>query len=453
MKRTAGLFLCFLLAAGTISPQAGGAERAQESQRDRRPNVLLIVTDDQRGLDTLTVMPKLRRMFKRDGVRFSNAYATTPQCCPSRASIMTGQYAHNHGVTNNKRAPNLRHATTVQRHLWDAGYKTGIVGKYLNGWKIEAGPAYFEDYSLFSSGYYGTTWNLNGEIRTVRDYSTSFIETRAVRFIKNAERADTTPWYLYVTPWAPHASSVPEKGYGNADVGQFHRNPAMREKDCTDKPPWVDCFANMNRIKDVRRRMLRTLFSVDDLVARIKEVLKSTDEYRRTLVFFMSDNGYMWGEHGLFGKKPPYRGGIEIPMMMSWPGHAPKGITDDRIVANIDVAPTIYDATGVEPTVTVDGRSLLDTEWERTRLLLEFEQTKKWPDWASNLYTDAHYIESYAEDGATLFREHYRLDIDPWELDNTLADTDPTNDPSFLEQTELARTLMNDRSCVGQECP
>ena len=117
---------------------------------------------------------------------------------------MTGQYAHNHGVRNNKDAPSLRHATTIQRHLWDAGYKTGIVGKYLNEWPIEAGPPYFEDYSLFSRGYTNTRWNLNGKMRTIKDYSTNFIENRAIRFIRRSERNDDTPWYLYMTPYAPH---------------------------------------------------------------------------------------------------------------------------------------------------------------------------------------------------------------------------------------------------------
>lgn len=453
LRRTAMLFLSFVLAAGTISARAGQPDRDQAGRRDRRPNVLLVITDDQRGLETLSVMPQLRKLFRREGVRFSNAYATTPQCCPSRASIMTGQYAHNHGVRSNEDAPNLRHDTTIQSHLWDAGYTTGIVGKFLNGWPIEAAPPYFDRFSMFSSGYFNTRWNLNGQIRTVPDYSTNFIADRASQFIRRAERNDENPWYLYVAPFAPHVNSIPEKRYRNANVGRFRTNPAVMETDCTDKPVWVDCAASMWRIKKSRRDMLRTLLSVDDLVAQIQRVLDRTDEDRRTLVFLMSDNGYMWGEHGLLGKKPPYRGGIEIPMVMSWPGHVPEGTTDDRIVANIDVAPTIYDATGVQPTVTVDGRSLLDTSWERSRLLLEFEQTKKWPDWASNLYPDAKYTEYYAEDGATLFREHYLLDIDPWELDNTLADTDPTNDPSVLEQAELASTLMGDRSCAGANCP
>lgn len=450
MPRIVAICLCL-----TFVASVGSSARPDTAQAADHlpPNVLVIVTDDQRAFGTLKVMPQLRRHITDPGVRFPNAYATTPQCCPSRASIMTGQYAHNHGVGNNEEGGNLDPSTTIQRHLSDAGYRTGLVGRYLVEWPVEQAPPYFDDYSLLEKGYYGTRWNINGNIRKVERYSTRFIGTRAERFIEEAEADDDAPWYLYVTPWAPHKRSTPEKRYSKSDVGKLVQNPAMRETDCSDKPTVVDCQASERRVSKERRNMLRTLLSVDDLIGRLHRALVTEGERRRTLVFFLSDNGYLWGEHGLIGKKPPYRGGIEIPMAMSWPGGVEGGITDERLVANIDIAPTIYDAAGIEPDTMVDGRSLLDLEWDRPRLLLEYESFKGWPDWATTLTADFRYTEYYEDTGVTSFTELYRLVDDPWELTNVLADPDPANDPPPEELAQLRAQLNADRRCAGPTCP
>ena len=199
--------------------------------------------------------------------------------------------------------------------------------------------------------------------------------------------------------------------------------------------------------------MLRTLLSVDDLVEKVHRALVAQDEVDNTLVIFMSDNGYMWGEHGFVGKKPPYRGGIEIPMMMAWPGRVNRNHIDHRLVANIDVAPTIYDAAGITPDHTMDGHSMLDDTWSRSRLLLEYTSNRGWPDWASTLTSEDHYIEYYYESAAIPFTELYRLESDPWELSNVVGDAEPSNDPSPEELATLRAQLEADRNCAGATCP
>lgn len=431
---------------------AAGSGRAALAG-SKQPNVLVIVVDDQRDAGTIKVMRNLRRLVIRQGVRFSNAYATTPLCCPARASIMTGQYAHNHGVGTNRQVLDLDHSTTMQRYLSDAGYRTGLVGKFLNGYPLGEAPPYFDDYSVLQRGYYDTTWNVDGEIREVSAYSTHFVARRARRFIEDAEQDDDRPWLLYATPYAPHRRPIPQPRYAGAPVGKLEINPAMSETDCSDKPAFVDCRANLPYLNRLRAQMLRTLLSVDDLVGKLDRALVEAGESRRTLLFFLSDNGYFWGEHGLAGKGPPYRGGIEIPMMMRWPGHTEPGIIDERLVANIDIAATVYAAAGVTPGVEVDGRDLLFEDWSRSRLLVEIERTDSVPVWASNISPDHQYIEYYEQGSIPSFREYYDLITDPWQLTNLLNDGDPTNDPSLEEQIQFKETLDQDRQCVGSACP
>lgn len=450
MRRIVGIALAVSLIGMGAGPSRPEVARAQT---ESPPNVLLIVTDDQRAFGTLEYMPKLMKRIAGRGVQFPRAYATTPQCCPSRASIMTGQYAHNHGVRTNSQADQLDHSTTIQRNLSDAGYRTGLVGKFLNEWPLETPPPYFDDYTLFNKGYYRNRWNINGTLTASTRYSTDFIAKHARSFIKESEEDDATPWYLYVTPWAPHKSSIPKPRYSKRDVGRFDTNAAMLERDCSDKLPLMDCQFDRRRVARDRQKMLRTLLSVDDLVEKVHRTLVAEDELDNTLVIFMSDNGYMWGEHGFVGKKPPYLGGIEIPMTMAWPGNVNRNYIDDRLVANIDVAPTIYDAAGITPDHTMDGRSLLDDTWSRSRLLLEYTSNRGWPDWATTLTSEDQYIEYYYESAVIPFVELYRLGSDPWELSNVVGDTEPSNDPSPEEMARLRAQLEADRRCAGATCP
>jgi arylsulfatase A-like enzyme len=451
--------LACLVAIGALL--VGGAPGARAAPSPRRPNVLLIVTDDQRASGTLRVMPRTRRVFVRGGVRYPHAFATTPLCCPSRASIFSGRYAHNHGVLVNADAPELGEWATVQRYLRDAGYVNGLFGKYLNHWDISKSPPFFDTWSIFKgsrSHYYGGQWNEDGIVRVVDRYSTKYIAQRGARFVAGAEASDRRPWFLVLTPGAPHLPAIPHPDYASAPVPPWRATPATKEEDRSDKPRWVRSAEPRPRIVRAKRRaQLRSLMSVDDLVKRIFAKLAKHREKRRTLAIFMSDNGFLWGEHGLGGgtarKRSPYTDSVRIPLLARWPGHLPRGEVDGSLVANIDVAPTILRAAGLalDRSPPLDGRPLTSTR-SRTRLLLEYwSDGAQVPEWASIRTLSYQYIESYAEDHSTVtFAEHYDQRRDPWQLDNALADGDTANDPDL---EALSRRLFELRRCRGASCP
>ncbi|HYI45496.1 MAG TPA: sulfatase, partial [Actinomycetota bacterium] len=418
----------------------GVASRPPARAQERPPNILVIVTDDQRAGETMSVMPQTLKYFASEGIDFPNAIATTPVCCPSRASIFTGKYAHNHDVRSNadSEAHNLDQGTTVQHYLQEkAFYRTGIVGKYLNGWNINEPPPNFDEYAITRGGYYKGRFGVgvDGVQKVRRDfgYSTNFVRRRSTRFIQRAESNDDQPWLLYVTPFAPHNPSDPPLRYLRARVPPFELNPAMVEEDLSDKPPqYLEYATPFDRSFQGlrRRRMLRTLMPVDEMVHRLMKTLNRTEE-SNTLVFFMSDNGFMWGEHGLSAKATPYDPSISIPLMMRWEGRLTPS-RDERLAANIDIAPTIMDATDVEPDADMDGRSLLQP-WERTSILTEVYGAISRPElrWASVLAPDYQYVEYYGGDETvTRFREYYDLTTDPWQLENLLGDDDTSNDPN-----------------------
>jgi arylsulfatase A-like enzyme len=440
-----------LVVAAPPRPQATAA-------LGRRPNVLIIVTDDQRA-KTIRNMRKTRKWFKRDGMNFREAYATTPLCCPARASIFTGRYVHNHGVENNRAAATLEQRSTLQAYLRKAGYRTAMAGKYLNAWDIHRPPPYFGRWAMFSgnvSRYYNSAWNVNGTVGIRPDYTTDKVKRHGVRFLRRFEASDRPPWMLYLATAAPHRPYTPKKAYEHARVPPWNGNPAVRERDRSDKPPFVqERRVPLWKVKRIRRKQVRTLQSVDDLVERIFDELGRLRERRRTLAFFLSDNGFMWGEHGLsetYGKRPPYSEGMAVPLLMRWPGHVPRNVTTRRLVANIDIAPTVLRAAGIrpDPRWPIDGIPLTGGH-ARKRLLLEYYLDKgTTPEWASIRTASYQYTEYYERGRVPTFREHYDLRADPWQLRNILADHDPSNDPDVAT---LSDRLAADRRCEGADCP
>lgn len=450
-----GLVLVF----GTI-PHAE-ASRTSSNAEKRPPNILLIVTDDQRADGTMEVMPKTRYWFEQGGTRFSNGFATTTLCCPGRGSIFTGRYAHNHGIRTNGGwdvVQRLDQSSTLQRYLQQAGYRTGLFGKYFYSWNLSVPPPYVDDWALFRGGYQNAFFSVNGTGQRV-PYSTDFISERAVHFLQDTEAQDQEPWFMYVGTQAPHLVPQPEAAYAQAPVPPWAGDPAVFEVDRTDKPPWVGAYNpsygdTFPGVLGIRQQQLRTLMSVDDLVGTTFDTLTALGEDQNTLAFFLSDNGYMWGDHGLGAEKRfPYTPSVQIPFFMRWPGHVAPGATDARLVANVDVVPTVLGAAGLssDPAFPLDGRSLLAPQ-ARDRLLLEYWRSPDGgpPGWASVRTTTYQYIEWYSdESGALAFQEYYDLIADPWQLQNLLADADPANDPDVAA---LSALLATDRVCAGRAC-
>jgi arylsulfatase A-like enzyme len=447
----------------TLSAPEGAAQPADALPP--LPNVVIIVTDDQR--EGLEVMPKTQRLLGEKGVTFENAFATTPLCCPARASIMTGRYSHNTDVHTEADAAKLDQETTLQHYLQKAGYRTALFGKYLNSWRVKDEPPYFDEWAFFNrskSSYLHGKWNVDGDVKRIHRYSTTYLRRKATRFVEERdETAPTQPWFMYLAPSAPHRPFIPQERYRKAKVGRWQRNPAILEADRSDKPNYVqiqDIPLTVGR--KTRAGQFRTLMSIDDMVAAVVRKLRDAGELGETFIFYISDNGLMWGEHGLRRKAVPYMPSVHIPFLMRVPGTGVATV-DQRLVGNIDIAPTVMEATGLQATAApMDGRSLLD-EFARERILMEYfdEKTPEGrsrfdaPSWASLQTRVYQYTEYYSPtDHATLqFRELYDLHADPYQLVNLLGDADSGNDPPPLEVQSLSVQLARDRLCSGIEGP
>ena len=369
---------------------------------------------------------------------------------------MTGLYVHNHRVRTNHSLRSLDQSKTIQGYLRRNGYATGYFGKFFNLWPEDRPPPYFSSWATFVGGqfkaYRNGPWNVNGDIRTIETYATTFIRQRATGFLRSTERtSDRRPWLMYVGTTAPHAPYTPDEPYEDAVTGRWDGNPAVFERVRRDKPPSVR--RDTRRLaygRRTRRNQLRTLMSVDDMIRSVFTTMRSLGEARNTLAFFVSDNGYMWGEHGLGGKRRPYLQSSGVPMFLRWPARIPGGTRDPRLSAVIDIAPTILHAAGIGSGRMTDGRSLLRRGWERKRLLIELGPEPEYDHWASLVRQSDQYVEYYGREGGTFFREYYDLAADPWQLRNLLRDGRPRNDPPV---GRLSRILTGDRRCHRYSCP
>jgi arylsulfatase A-like enzyme len=451
--------------------EMGSDGTSQEfNQLAQKPNILIILTDDQPAKGTMQQMPKTRRLFKRQGTSFPEAFVTTPLCCPSRATIFTGRYAHNHGVRHNELSTKLDQSTTIQKYLRDDGYRTGFSGKFLNNVPVAVSPKYFNKWAVLKSslggGYNREDWNVNGDVRFIRRYTTVFIQRFAQRFLEHAEKDDARPWFLLLSTRAPHSPYQPKREHREAPVPPWEPSPAVLENDLSDKPSFISERQDkgqvpISRARHLRRGQLRTLMSVDDLVGELFRSLEQLHERRRTLAIFMSDNGYLWRDHGLvgpdYGKGMPYENSIRIPLFMRWPGHFRAGATDHGLVANVDIGPTVLDAAGLLSSIAtpLDGISLL-TKQRRDHLLIEHwpKEPFKIPHWNAIRTHEYTYVEYYRGDSSEIiFREFYDLGSDPYQLTNLLGDASPRNNPNPRLLNRLSRQIAEDSRCKGTACP
>lgn len=424
-----------VLVALSLALLAGGDPRVTTAVAvEALPDVVVIVTDDQRW-DTLRVMPKTRNDLAAAGVTFTNAYTATPTCCPSRAGILTGRYPMGTDIWRNTPPhggfDSFGDGSTVATWLHDAGYRTGLFGKYLNRYDKIA-PTYIPPgwdrwYVHLSTAHYGYSVNDQGTVvqrgTTPSDYSTIDIASKAVSFIENTEG----PLFAYVGIKAPHYPYTPPPGHEDA-FGTLPRwrPPSYNEADVSDKPRWL---RSVDRLDGEQRRAIdrdrlaqhRMLLGVDDAVRSIVRALRATGRLDDTLIVFTSDNGFSWGEHRLVGKLRPFEESIRIPMIVRYdPWVIRPGSTDPRLAMNIDIAATIARATGV-PAHPMDGRSLLPlldgtAEVWRTRFL-----TMIYTGWANPAMPS--FCQLHTEDRAfTVYRsgeeEDYLLGEDPYQLEN-----------------------------------
>jgi arylsulfatase A-like enzyme len=429
---------------------------------DPRPNVIVIVTDDQSD-DTIPspyeVMPFLQRwaLDPRDHwIVFENGYVNTPLCCPSRATMLTGRFSHHTGVRDNEDAHLFDESSTLATWLRDAGYHTGLVGKYLNlypfgrrgfapagwdrWWGREHGPvtSLYYDYSMFEQDHvvrYG---------HTDADYATDVLADQATEFVREAP-ADR-PYFLWFAPTAPHPPWVAAP----RDEGAFSglavpTPPSVGEADVSDKPAWVRRLAPMGDAqralqREHRRDSYAALLAVDDAIYQIMNAVRARGDLAETVVVFTSDNGLAFGEHRWTKKSCPYEACLGVPFMIRVPG-APHR-TERAIVSAADIAPTIAELSGAPIPTALDGVSLVPLLLTGSREGLPGEVFAEWvgdqaiPAWWEIRTRRFAYIEL-----GTGERELYALRDDPYELVNVV------DAPAFEgDVSRLAATLEAYRS-------
>ena len=424
MSRTS-LTLLAALACGALA-MAGTRSPAQTGAADEPPpNIVVIMTDDQ-SASTMTekFMPWTHELLVGPGTLFSNFVATTPICCPSRATFYTGQYAHNNGVFQND--PGYEGLKDKENVLpvWlrEAGYRTALVGKFMHGYEDAVDPAstpapgYTDWFGLLVNSYYQYVVSDNGMPmrygRDPQDYATSVINHRAVQLIGEFAALrelsdDDQPFFIHVAHIAPHSHRTKGSVCDNSaqpaprDVGRYSRAifpdppPAsFNEADVLDKPPFIDRLRSLNPadIKEIKRKYrcrVASLRQIDRGVKQIVDALEETDQLANTVVILTGDNGYFEGQHRLRrGKGLPYEESIVQPLVMRVPSRylsADQPVqTVSEMTANIDLAPTLLELAGAEPCTaegecrTLDGRSLVpllegeDAGFGRRGVLVEY---------------------------------------------------------------------------------
>ncbi|MFC9294705.1 sulfatase [Streptomyces sp. NPDC057011] len=452
----------FLAGAAAVAAAAATPSLAQAATpaaaAAARPNILLIVTDDQ-PKHTDWAIQKTIDWIAGQGVKFTNGHVATPLCAPSRSSVFSGRYAHNHGVRNNAASHSLDQHTTVQRYLKQAGYRTGLFGKYLNSWTLADNPPHFEEFALLQPAYTNADWNVNGTVQTINGYTTNIIKNKTLNFLDKAA-TDSRPWFAYVTPYASHGPRTPEAKYADVAVPAWNGRPSVPEANRNDKPAYIqNATGTLADGQQIRAEQLRTLLTVDDAVQAFHDKLAALGQLDNTLVIYIGDNGFGWADHGWTAKSVPYRPAHEVPFYLSWPaGGLGAGTVDNRVVANIDIAPTILDAAGITPDTPQDGHSLL-TGYSRDHLLVEWWKQGTGgtgpKTWASYVAKDKQYTEYYdlhtdatgavSGTGQVTFREYYDLESDPYQLQNLLYQATPQEEQA-LGIPALAAALAADRT-------
>ncbi len=423
-----------------------GAARMTEDREPDRPNVFLLFTDDQR-FDTLGAMPNVRRYLMHEGVTFTNASVVNPLCCPSRASMLTGQYSHNTGVWTNHPpmggAEAFDPSSTIATWLHDVQYHTLFVGKYLNGYGNPGARGRPPGWDRFApivdrtkfAGYLDYVLAIDGERRRYgtrqRDHSTVAFPRLMRGFIRGSiARYPDEPFFAMLGLPAPHEPFIPLRRDAKAfSELALWRPPSFGVVDRTDdsRPFPKDGLLDRERIAGidrVRLQQYRALAGVDREVGRMVEWLDRIGEMDNTMFILTSDNGYMWGEHGLEGKIWPYEESIRVPMVIRFdPLTHGLARSDATPVLNIDLAPTIADVAGIEPSAPVDGDSLLpllagrDIAW-RNRSVIEYADGPGARLDYCGIREDRWKLVVY-ESGAM---ELLDLVEDPWEMENAVDD-------------------------------
>lgn len=441
-----------------------------------RPNIIFVLTDDL-ATNLVPYMPHVQAMQKA-GLNFSNYFVVDSLCCPSRSAIFTGEYPHDDGVFTNggndggyqtyKARDDEQRAFAVQ--LQNAGYQTGFMGKYLNGYLPKNAPEPgWSEWDAAGNGYPEFGYKLNQDGKTQQyghdpnDYLTDVVSNKAVSFIDKQSSAHS-PFMLEVATFAPHAPSTPAPRDANDFPGLTAPHTPAYDTTPTDAPDWLKAFpalsaADRKSIDEKYRKRAQSVQAVDDMIGRLEQEVKAKGLADDTYFVFSSDNGFHMGDYRLRpGKQTAFDTDIRVPLVITGPGIA-AGSSDSKMVSSIDLAPTFESLSGASIESHVDGTSLAPlltgsppSSWQDAVLVEHHgpDTTKNDPDKPGKLSGDPPSYEAvrtptalYVEyDNAQ--REYYDLAKDPYELHN-LAST-----ATAAQLAPVKAALAALRKCTGR---
>lgn len=452
--------ICLAVMLATSTPQETKTPQRSSSQQGK-PNILFVLADDL-DAESPSRMPKLQDSLVKQGTTFSQAFATTPQCCPARASFLTGKYAHNHTVFTNdvveggasKFRSSGEDGSTMATWLDEEGYETILIGKYLNWYDGTYIPPGWDRWRGQTGLNNDHRYNIDGSLEYFDPdeyHDTDLFSDWAAQYIRQGAGKER-PFFLYLSVNAPHGPAIPAGRHEDEFSGEkVPRTPSFNEKALGDKPRWMrkNTRLTAGQVTDMNklyRNRLRSMLSVDDMIGRLVRELRKTGELDNTYIVFTSDHGFHLGQHGLKpGKGRPYEEDIRVPLYVRGP-EVPEGRTLQHKVLNTDIAPTFAELGGSGEHADVDGRSLVPLlrdqpppadSW-RESFLVEFYSYDRF----SMVRTGTHaYVEYEAGE-----RELYDLQADPYQL-RSLHDS--SQHQRLIEDLHVRLEALED--CSGQE--
>lgn len=444
------------------NPQGTDSKSVPIEPKQKPRNVIFILTDDHRydymGFTGKVPWLKTPNMdqLAREGAYLPNAFVTTSLCSPSRASILTGLFSHTHTIVDNQ-APDPGNLTFFPQYLQKAGYQTSFFGKWHMGAHTDAPRPGFDHWESFlgQGVYYNPTLNIDGEHVEYKDstYITDLLTDHALDWLQH--RNKKKPFFLYLSHKAVHAEFQPAQRHKGMYSGKTIDLPSTYNQTKTGEyrdlkwPEWVKeqrvswhgvdyMYHGNGDLNEMVTRYCETLMGVDDSVGRIMDYLKQEGLDESTLIIYMGDNGFSWGEHGLIDKRHFYEESVKVPLMVRCPELFQGGKQPDQMVQNIDIAPTILDVAGVEKPEYMPGNSfvpVLTQEGAKTRnqIFYEYYWEYDFPMTPTvfGVRTDQYKYIRYQ--GIWDRNELYDLKNDPDEMYNLIAD------PS---KQELIKTML-----------
>ncbi len=448
--------LCFYLVTIVVAGRLSAADLELPKIDGAKPlNVVFILADDHR-YDVMSFLghpwvetPAMDAMA-RDGVYFENAMVTTSLCSPSRASILTGRYMHNHGVVDNN-VPTPAGTIFFPQYLQAAGYQTAFFGKWHMGGHSDAPQPGFDRWVSFNGqGHYYPpenlkNWSLNVDGKSVpqKGYITDELTDYAVDWLNSSVKDSGKPFFMYLSHKGVHGMFHPAERHAGRYAGKPLPEPktmADTAENYKDKPMWLKNQRNSwhgvdfayhqdTDIAEHYRLYCEALLSVDDSIARVRQWLADNGVADNTLVMYMGDNGFQWGEHGLIDKRTAYEASMRVPLLGVCPQRWKPGTKLEQVVANIDIGPTSLEAAGLKTPEQMDGQSFFQlaggqmnpSEW-RQNLLYEYYWEYNFPQTPTTLALRTQQYKFIQYHGIWDIDELYDVKNDPHEEHNLIFD-------------------------------